>query len=151
MGLSSRLNVCSKPLLLANQRPSAFRILNNMTKPIRRLSTKVVPQQPFPKNNLSFVSLQQNGGGLLSQSQPRLSGKTKLKVHPKYKVHPGLWYMSPRGASKFKAHYTIPYQRLNTTSLYHFPEVSKVTGKPIDWLYDTPKSGYLLIFWLRII
>ncbi|CEL96892.1 unnamed protein product [Vitrella brassicaformis CCMP3155] len=45
------------------------------------------------------------------------------------------------GASRFKWGWVKPYKR-RTASLWHFPEVSPRTGQPIDWMYDTPKSGY---------
>lgn len=35
----------------------------------------------------------------------------------------------------------IPYSR-PTDSLFHYPETSAVTGKKIDWMYDTPTSGF---------
>lgn len=35
----------------------------------------------------------------------------------------------------------IPYER-SSASLHHHPEISEVTGRKIDWLNETAKSGY---------
>jgi len=45
------------------------------------------------------------------------------------------------GASFMKWYWVKKYRR-RTNSRFHFPEVSLVTGKPIDWMYGEPKSGY---------
>ncbi|KAF8821618.1 hypothetical protein IE077_004309 [Cardiosporidium cionae] len=46
------------------------------------------------------------------------------------------------GASKMKAEVTTPYQRKDSQDLIHYPDMSKITKKRIDWMYDSPKSGY---------
>ena len=51
------------------------------------------------------------------------------------------FYAPYLGASFMKRYPVIPYRRLNE-SLFHYPEESKVDGKPINWRYGTPKSGY---------
>ena len=77
---------------------------------------------------------------LLGLSAPRLGGGgTRHMLHPKYKIRH--WFKQPYGATKFKWHYEIPYERLDETSLHHFPEVSQVTGEPIDWYGGEPRSG----------
>lgn len=51
------------------------------------------------------------------------------------------FYAPYLGASFMKRYPVIPYRRLNE-SLFHYPEESKIDGKPINWRYSTPKSGY---------
>ncbi|KAF8819477.1 hypothetical protein IE077_000962 [Cardiosporidium cionae] len=46
------------------------------------------------------------------------------------------------GGSKMKAEITTPYRRRDANDLIHYPDVSKITRKRIDWMYDSPKSGY---------
>jgi len=74
-----------------------------------------------------------------------LSPKFKMNSHPKncVKWRPsGHGFFEPHnGASKMKWNFRLPYVRMSE-SLHHYPEVSRVTGKPIDWLYDTPDDGY---------
>eukprot|EP00386_Alphamonas_edax_P008407 GDKI01027584.1.p1 GENE.GDKI01027584.1~~GDKI01027584.1.p1 ORF type:complete len:427 (-),score=62.35 GDKI01027584.1:300-1580(-) len=45
------------------------------------------------------------------------------------------------GASRFRWTFQKPYIQ-RSKSLYHYPDVSKVTGEKVDWLYGAPKSGY---------
>ncbi|CAD7931169.1 unnamed protein product [Amoebophrya sp. A25] len=80
------------------------------------------------------------GRGLFHASSSRHMMKSMWQVHPKHRIHG--WFNAPAGASKFKWHWQLPYQRLWPESLYHSPEVSKVTNKPIDWYNDEPQSGY---------
>lgn len=74
-----------------------------------------------------------------------LSPKLRMNSHPKNAVRwkpgtPGFW--KPHyGASKFKWQFTLPYVR-EVDSLIHYPEVSRITGKPIDWYHDEPEDGY---------
>jgi len=74
-----------------------------------------------------------------------LSPKLKIHTHPKHALNwrpgtPGFW--RPKlGASKMKWNFSIPYRRA-TDSLLHYPEVSHVTGKPIDWYHGEPDDGY---------
>lgn len=52
-------------------------------------------------------------------------------------------FYKPRyGASKFKWHFEVPYVRERPGHLHHYPEISRVTGKPIDWYHDEPQDGY---------
>ena len=46
------------------------------------------------------------------------------------------------GASMMKWRFKYPYRRHVPSSHYHYPEVSKIDGNAIDWLYGMPKSGY---------
>jgi hypothetical protein len=51
-------------------------------------------------------------------------------------------FYSPYLGASFMKHWpVIPYRRLSP-SLFHYPKVSQVTGKPIDWRYGVPTSGY---------
>jgi len=74
-----------------------------------------------------------------------LSPKLTLNSHPKNAVRwkpgtPGFW--KPKyGASKMKWNFTVPYKR-EAESLLHYPEVSRITGKPIDWYQGEPDDGY---------
>lgn len=74
-----------------------------------------------------------------------LSPKLKVNKHPKNAVAflpgtAGFW--KPKyGASKMKWNFNVPYVR-EIDSLHHFPEVSAVTGKPVNWYHDEPKDGY---------
>jgi len=45
------------------------------------------------------------------------------------------------GGSYFKWYFVKKYIR-RTPSPFHYPELSPVTGKQIDWMYAVPKSGY---------
>lgn len=40
-----------------------------------------------------------------------------------------------------KWQFTLPYVR-EVDSLYHYPEVSRISGKPVDWYVDEPQDGY---------
>jgi hypothetical protein len=51
------------------------------------------------------------------------------------------FYAPYLGASFMKHWPIIPYKQLRP-SLFHYPRVSKVSGKPIDWRYTEPKSGF---------
>ena len=66
--------------------------------------------------------------------------KSNPFAHNPRKKIPG-FYKPFMGASMMKSYFKPAYKRL-ADSLYHYPEVSKVTGKPINYLYDKPKSGY---------
>ncbi|KAK1932978.1 hypothetical protein X943_001683 [Babesia divergens] len=46
------------------------------------------------------------------------------------------------GASRMRWYFVKPYVRREPESLLHYPEVSHVDGKPIDWMYSEPKSRY---------
>jgi len=73
------------------------------------------------------------------------SPKLKLNTHPKNVVRwrpgtPGFW--KPKyGASKMKWNFVLPYVR-EIDSLHHYPEVSRISGKPIDWYHEEPDDGY---------
>mmetsp|Transcript_6170 Transcript_6170/g.14329 ORF Transcript_6170/g.14329 Transcript_6170/m.14329 type:complete len:452 (-) Transcript_6170:77-1432(-) len=81
----------------------------------------------------------------LQRTLAALSPKKMMNTHPKNAVRwrpgtPGFW--KPFwGASKMKWQFTLPYTR-EVDSLYHYPEVSAITGKPIDWYHDEPEDGY---------
>eukprot|EP00916_Digyalum_oweni_P009262 GHVL01015647.1.p1 GENE.GHVL01015647.1~~GHVL01015647.1.p1 ORF type:complete len:370 (-),score=63.49 GHVL01015647.1:1144-2253(-) len=49
--------------------------------------------------------------------------------------------ISVPGGSFFSHPFVKPYIR-KTNSLFHYPLVSDVTGKQINWMKDDPKSGY---------
>lgn len=66
-------------------------------------------------------------------------GSNPFAHNPRKKI-PG-FYKPFMGASLMKSYYKPTYKRLSN-SLHHYPEVSRVSGKPIDYLYDKPKSGY---------
>ena len=51
------------------------------------------------------------------------------------------FYSAYYGASFMKSYPVIPYER-KSPSLFHYPEVSTVTGKKINWIADKPTSGY---------
>lgn len=51
------------------------------------------------------------------------------------------WKAPKYSATKMKWFFTLPYVRW-FDSLHHYPEVSRVTGKPIDWYWDKPEDGY---------
>ena len=51
------------------------------------------------------------------------------------------FYAPYLGASHMKHYPVIPYERLDP-SLLHYPVTSSTSGKKVNWLYDTPKSGY---------
>eukprot|EP00927_Polykrikos_kofoidii_P080338 TRINITY_DN77204_c0_g1_i1.p1 TRINITY_DN77204_c0_g1~~TRINITY_DN77204_c0_g1_i1.p1 ORF type:complete len:479 (+),score=64.24 TRINITY_DN77204_c0_g1_i1:66-1502(+) len=73
-----------------------------------------------------------------------LSPKLRLDGHPKniLRWKPGRTFYHPKkGASKMKWKFTLPYRR-EVDSLLHYPEVSSITGKPVDWYHGTPKDGY---------
>mmetsp|Transcript_83474 Transcript_83474/g.260670 ORF Transcript_83474/g.260670 Transcript_83474/m.260670 type:complete len:489 (+) Transcript_83474:81-1547(+) len=74
-----------------------------------------------------------------------LSAKLRLSQHPRNALN---WrdgrdgfYRAKNGASKMKWNYVLPYRRV-VDSLFHYPEVSQVTGKPIDWYHGEPQDGY---------
>lgn len=82
---------------------------------------------------------------MMRRSCVALSAKLRLSTHPKHRLS---WrdgrdgfFRAKNGASKMKWNYTLPYRR-ETDSLFHYPEVSRVTGKPIDWYHDEPQDGY---------
>lgn len=74
-----------------------------------------------------------------------LSPKLKVSGHPKNAVHwkpgtSGFW--KPKyGASKMKWNFNVPYVR-EVDSLHHYPAISRVTGKQINWYQDEPEDGY---------
>lgn len=78
-------------------------------------------------------------------SYAALSPKLKLNQHPKNTVRwkPGTHgFFKPQfGASKMKWQFSLPYVR-EVDSLFHYPEVSRVTGKPINWYGGEPDDGY---------
>ncbi|CAD7939980.1 unnamed protein product [Amoebophrya sp. A120] len=108
-----------------------------------------------------------SAGGVFRRSRPLFIAKSIYhRIHPKHRIWG--WFRAPRGASNFKWHWRIPYQRPpegasgraasgveengEQTSLqehqddqqisrYHYPEVSKTTGEQIDWYNSEPKSG----------
>jgi hypothetical protein len=41
-----------------------------------------------------------------------------------------------------KWHFNLPYVRERPESLFHYPEVSRVSGKPINWYHEEPTDGY---------
>merc|ERR1719453_125036 len=41
-----------------------------------------------------------------------------------------------------KWHFSLPYVREQPGSLFHYPEVSHVSGKPVDWFHGEPTDGY---------
>eukprot|EP00442_Polarella_glacialis_P009513 CAMPEP_0115069352 /NCGR_PEP_ID=MMETSP0227-20121206/12510_1 /TAXON_ID=89957 /ORGANISM="Polarella glacialis, Strain CCMP 1383" /LENGTH=482 /DNA_ID=CAMNT_0002455745 /DNA_START=104 /DNA_END=1552 /DNA_ORIENTATION=+ len=66
--------------------------------------------------------------------------------HPRNTVRwrPGTqgFYKPRLGASKMKWHFEgLPYVR-EVDSLHHYPEVSRVTGKQVDWYHGMPEDGY---------
>mmetsp|Transcript_58382 Transcript_58382/g.126285 ORF Transcript_58382/g.126285 Transcript_58382/m.126285 type:complete len:476 (-) Transcript_58382:62-1489(-) len=81
----------------------------------------------------------------MRRSLMALSDGVNLSSHPKHAMtwRPGThgFYAAKKGASKFKWTYRIPYRR-DSASLLHHPEVSKITGKPIDWYHAEPSDGY---------
>jgi len=81
----------------------------------------------------------------MQRSCAALSPKLKLNTHPKNVVRwkpgtPGFW--KPKyGASKMKWQFTLPYVR-EYESLHHYPDVSRITGQPINWYHGEPQDGY---------
>lgn len=75
-----------------------------------------------------------------------LSPKLQSNTHPKNAVRwkpgsPGFW--RPKyGASMMKWHFMLPYRREVPGSLYHYPEISRISGKPVDWYHGEPTDGY---------
>eukprot|EP00931_Biecheleriopsis_adriatica_P048545 TRINITY_DN28052_c0_g1_i1.p1 TRINITY_DN28052_c0_g1~~TRINITY_DN28052_c0_g1_i1.p1 ORF type:complete len:505 (+),score=88.84 TRINITY_DN28052_c0_g1_i1:50-1516(+) len=82
---------------------------------------------------------------MLRRSFAALSPKLKSNQHPRNTVkwRPGThgFYKPRLGASKMKWQFTLPYVR-EVDSLYHYPEVSRVTGKTVDWYQGEPEDGY---------
>jgi len=82
---------------------------------------------------------------MLRRSCAALSPKAKSNTHPRNAVRwrPGThgFYKPRLGASKMKWQFTLPYVR-EVDSLYHYPEVSRVTGKAVDWYQGEPEDGY---------
>eukprot|EP00928_Gymnodinium_smaydae_P017957 TRINITY_DN16845_c0_g1_i1.p2 TRINITY_DN16845_c0_g1~~TRINITY_DN16845_c0_g1_i1.p2 ORF type:complete len:479 (-),score=133.22 TRINITY_DN16845_c0_g1_i1:9-1445(-) len=74
-----------------------------------------------------------------------LSPKLKLSQHPKNAVNwrPGTkgFYKPKYSASKMKWNFELPYKR-EVDSLFHYPEVSRTTGKLIDWYHGKPEDGF---------
>jgi len=68
-----------------------------------------------------------------------------MNKHPKNAQYwrPGTsgFFRHKYGASKMKWHFQVPYRR-KYDSLFHYPEVSKVTGQPVDWYHGEPQDGY---------
>lgn len=69
-----------------------------------------------------------------------------MNTHPKNAVRwrpdsPG-FYKPKAGATKMKWHFKLPYVRERPESLIHYPEVSRVTDKIIDWYHEEPDDGY---------
>lgn len=60
----------------------------------------------------------------------------------KWRPHSPGFYKPRYGASKFKWQFEVPYVREHPGHLHHYPEVSRVTGKPINWYHDEPQDGY---------
>lgn len=75
-----------------------------------------------------------------------LSPKRKRNQHPRnavrWKPNTSGFYKPHMGASKMKWHFTLPYDREQPQSLFHYPEVSRITGKPVDWYHQEPMDGY---------
>lgn len=80
------------------------------------------------------------------------SARAKFNQHPRntvrWKPRPGLsmfnrtgFYRPKVGATKMKWQFSVPYVR-EVDSLYHYPAVSQVSGKTIDWYADEPQDGY---------
>eukprot|EP00913_Durusdinium_trenchii_P025720 g24136.t1 len=65
----------------------------------------------------------------------------RWKTEPGRSVKRG-FYRPMAGASKMKWQFTLPYVR-EVDSLHHYPAVSEVTGKAIDWYADEPQDGHL--------
>lgn len=81
---------------------------------------------------------------MLRRGYIALSPKLKLGGHPKDSLpwRPGAGFWRPRlGASTMKWNFALPYKR-ETESLFHYPEVSRVNGKPIDWYSGEAVDGY---------
>eukprot|EP00434_Breviolum_minutum_P000664 symbB.v1.2.000581.t1/scaffold3.1/size669525/21 len=82
-----------------------------------------------------------------------LSPRMKWNTHPRntvrWKPRPGSrsllntkgFYKPMRGATTMKWQFSLPYVR-EVDSLYHYPAVSQVSGKTIDWYADEPQDGY---------
>lgn len=81
----------------------------------------------------------------MQRCRPLLSPKLISNHHPKNTVkwRPGShgFYKPHYGASKMKWKFTLPYMR-EVDSLIHYPEVSRVTGKPINWHDEEPQDAY---------
>lgn len=77
---------------------------------------------------------------------PRLKRNSHPRNTVRWKTEPGRsvkrgFYRPMAGASKMKWQFTLPYVR-EVDSLHHYPAVSEVTGKAIDWYADEPQDGY---------
>lgn len=79
-----------------------------------------------------------------------LSPRLNLNKHPRNAIRwsgphggkPRSFYARHKlGASKMTWQFTFPYVR-EVDSLFHYPEVSQVSGKPIDWYSGEPDDGY---------
>lgn len=74
-----------------------------------------------------------------------LSPKKHLNSHPRNAVRwrPGTkgFYKPKYGATKMKSVFQVPYVR-EVDSLFHYPEQSRVTGRPINWYSGEPTDGY---------
>lgn len=74
-----------------------------------------------------------------------LSPKLNLNQHPKnvlrFRPNSAGFWRPKYGASKMKWNFPLPYRRV-VDSLLHYPEVSHVTGKPINWYHGEPDDGY---------
>lgn len=42
------------------------------------------------------------------------------------------------GASRMRWYFVKPYVRMDPNSLLHYPQVSRIDGRKIDWMYDKP-------------
>lgn len=73
------------------------------------------------------------------------SPKLRLNSHPRNAVRwkPGTkgFYKPKMSASKMKWNFNVPYRR-EVDSLFHYPAVSRVTGKVINWYEGEPDDGY---------
>jgi len=63
--------------------------------------------------------------------------KNNLKYHPQ---SPG-FYRAKKSASRMKWNFNVPYRR-EVDSLLHYPDISRVTGKRVDWCHGEPDDGY---------
>ncbi|CAK0811791.1 unnamed protein product [Prorocentrum cordatum] len=68
-----------------------------------------------------------------------LSPKQKRGRHPRDFVNG--FYNPKLGASYMRWPFVLPYSR-EADSLLHYPDVSQVTGKLVDWYHDAPSDGY---------
>eukprot|EP00929_Paragymnodinium_shiwhaense_P008405 TRINITY_DN112364_c0_g1_i1.p1 TRINITY_DN112364_c0_g1~~TRINITY_DN112364_c0_g1_i1.p1 ORF type:complete len:500 (-),score=81.63 TRINITY_DN112364_c0_g1_i1:127-1626(-) len=73
------------------------------------------------------------------------SPKLKRNTHPRnvvnFKGGKKDFYKPKLGASKMKWNYTVPYRR-EVDSLYHYPEVSRLSGKVVNWYHNEPVDLY---------